>query len=181
MRISNLNKFVQDFIKRNIDFGSNDILIDATCGNGNDTFFLATNFPKNEIYAYDIQEQAIIHTKKRCEFFNNIHYINKSHETFTPEVKSCSLVMYNLGYLPHSDQQVTTNYQTTISSIESGLSILTRNGIMIITLYRGHDKSLEANEVEKHLKSIDKNKYLVNKYEMLNIELSPFVITIEKK
>lgn len=40
------------------------IIVDATAGNGNDTLFLAQNALNNaQIYAFDIQKEAIENTK----------------------------------------------------------------------------------------------------------------------
>ena len=51
------------FLEKHIKLG--DTVIDATCGNGHDTLFLA-NLVGNEgiVHAYDIQEQAIKNSKE---------------------------------------------------------------------------------------------------------------------
>ena len=47
-----------------------DIVIDATCGNGNDTLFLANcalTSTSGTVYAIDIQSEAIANTRARIE------------------------------------------------------------------------------------------------------------------
>lgn len=57
-----------------------DIVIDATCGNGNDTLMLARLAKK--VFAFDVQKKAIDNTKKLLEKNNvkNVELINDSHE-----------------------------------------------------------------------------------------------------
>lgn len=41
------------------------VSIDATCGNGFDTLFLAQNAKQNgKVFAFDIQKSAVLQTKK---------------------------------------------------------------------------------------------------------------------
>ena len=46
--------------------------------------------------------------------------------------------MYNLGFLPGGNKEITTLAKTTMKSIEDGLELLDSNGIMTIAVYRGH-------------------------------------------
>src|SRR5690625_2641713 len=59
-----------------------DIVIDATCGNGNDTLVLSELVGENgHVYAFDIQKQAIENTKTKLNQHNkkNVTYIHDSH------------------------------------------------------------------------------------------------------
>ena len=47
--------FSKKILKEVID--KNSIVVDATCGNGNDTLFLAQSAAK-KVYAFDIQQQT---------------------------------------------------------------------------------------------------------------------------
>ena len=42
-----------------------DVVVDATMGNGHDTAFLAQL--AGQVYAFDIQEQALVNTQERLE------------------------------------------------------------------------------------------------------------------
>jgi threonine dehydrogenase-like Zn-dependent dehydrogenase len=47
--------------------------------------------------------------------------------------------MYNLGYLPGGNKQVTTDYNSTAASLEQALTLLKPGGVITIVLYPGHD------------------------------------------
>ena len=65
-----------------------DIVIDATCGNGYDTLFLANQVGNTGIvHAYDIQEQAIINTKNLTKDFNNIIFHLETHLYMQYDIK----------------------------------------------------------------------------------------------
>lgn len=85
-----------------------DIVVDATCGNGHDAAFLAPLCGK--LYCIDVQREAIQNTRQRLldipllntHVDSSIHLIHGSHERFpaciTPS--SVALICFNLGYLP---------------------------------------------------------------------------------
>lgn len=179
MILYNLDKLVKTLIKKTID--KNSVVVDATCGNGNDTLFLA-NIAK-EVYAFDIQDQAIINSKNKCSEFSNINFIQDSHANFDNYISNnVDLIMYNLGYLPNShDELITTTSSSTIDSITSGLKLLNKNKFMILTIYTGHDNGLEANIVSEFLKTLSNKEYLVMQYQFCNLANPPFVMVVEKK
>ena len=71
-------EMAHDFLREVIT--DQDTVVDATMGNGHDTLFLAKL--AKEVYAFDIQEQALIHTQKRLEEAGlfNAHLLLKGHE-----------------------------------------------------------------------------------------------------
>lgn len=108
-----------------------DSVIDATCGNGHDTLFLADLLLKREtkgqIIAIDAQPQAIAATKKRLEehllapLLDQVNFFEQCHSSFPPtiEKESIALIVYNLGYLPGGNKQHTTLTATTKQSLEA--------------------------------------------------------------
>src|SRR5271155_2432847 len=82
-----------------------DLLIDATCGNGHDTLFLAHLKPRL-LYGFDIQKEAIHATHRRLGERDDIRLIQDCHSRFPAEIspQSVSLIVYNLGYLPGADK-----------------------------------------------------------------------------
>lgn len=56
-----------------------------------------------------------------------------------------SVIMYNLGYLPGSNKQITTTYSSTLASLEQALTMLKPGGVISIVLYPGH----KAGRIEK--------------------------------
>ncbi len=170
------HKVLEDIITKD------DICVDMTLGNGNDTFFLAKLSKK--VYAFDIQEQAIINSKIKNKDYDNIVYILDSHENILSYVnEEVKAVMFNLGYLPNGDKSITTSSSTTLKALEASLKVLKKNGRVVICLYPGHSEGLkEANELEKYLKTLDQHKYDVLKYQFINqINNPPFLMVLEKK
>ena len=95
-----------------------DIVVDATMGNGHDTLFLARLAKK--VYAFDIQEQAIEQTTKRLAEakLDNVELFLTGHENVDQYVESIKAAIFNLGYLPSADHTVITRPHSTIQALE---------------------------------------------------------------
>lgn len=144
------------------------ILVDATCGNGNDSLFLASFHPK-KLYCFDIQNSAILSTKEN--FLNSgyktqledktIELINDTHENITNYISDeINLIMFNLGYLPGSNKSLSTTVKSTLPTLQSVLKLLSKNGLICITMYSGHAEGLEEKKaVLNFAKSLDKSIY----------------------
>lgn len=176
--------FAHDLVKDYISKGS--IVIDATCGNGNDSLYIAQLlYNTGHLYCFDIQQKAIDNTNHLLSSnnFNNFTMIKDSHVNFNKYIeKDVQLIIYNLGYLPNDNKKITTKFDTTIQSLKVGLEILIQNGIIILVIYPGHTEgAIEADEIEKFVSNLTVKKYDVIKYKILNADKSPYVIAIKKK
>ena len=91
--------------------------------------------------------------------------------------------MYNLGFLPGGDKEITTLHNTSLESIKEGLKILNSGGLMTICIYRGHyEGKIEESCILEYLKNLPKNKFGVMVQSYLNREdISPLLVVIEKK
>lgn len=159
-----------------------DISIDMTAGNGNDTLFLASI--SKHVYAFDVQEAAIYATKEKTKGFNNITFVLDSHENVRKYIKEMVKgVIFNLGYLPNGDKSITTKSSSTLNAIKEVLPLLKRGGICVICLYPGHSEGKkESIEVVEMVEKLDQHEYDVLRYEFINqIHEPPFLIAIEKK
>lgn len=67
MKLERILPFAKTLIKQHIQDDS--IVIDATCGNGHDTLFLAEQVPNGKVFGFDIQKEAIEHTKEKNSTF----------------------------------------------------------------------------------------------------------------
>jgi len=151
-------------------------VVDATCGNGHDTLFLSNIVTKGHIYTFDIQKEAIENAKKLVNA-TNVTYINDSHENVLDYVKEVDAAIFNLGYLPNSESATTTNYKTTISAVDNILKILSKDGIIVITVYIGHKEGrIESKKLMKYVKKLNRP---VSIYKLVNRKNAPFVITIK--
>ena len=80
-------------------------VVDATCGNGRDTLFLAELVgEKGKVFSFDIQAEALSKTRRLLEANNllsRVHLIQSGHEHIQDYVHGkIAAVMFNLGYLP---------------------------------------------------------------------------------
>ena len=157
-----------------------DIVIDATCGNGNDTLMLAKIAKK--VYAFDIQKKAIDNTKALLSKnnINNVTLINDSHEyidKYLDEYKEkISLIIFNLGYLPNGNKSITTNYKTTIKAVKKSLLLLNGKGIILVTCYPHKEGKKEGEEL---IKFLNKNKLHYKIYKNTDNINAPFLIEVK--
>ena len=169
---------------------SGGIYIDATCGNGHDTLFLAENLltqDSGSLYAIDIQENAIKSTKKKLlslppQKIDRIHFFHQSHENFPSIINQAHLIVYNLGYLPGSDQKITTLGEITIKSLQNALEILDNQGLISITVYPGHSEgTLESQMLLDWCSILPSKRVKVQIMRHLNKPSAPFLLTLQKK
>lgn len=175
--------FAKKLLKNKID--KNSIVVDATCGNGHDTLFLAKSSAK-KVYAFDIQQQAITNTKKLLNDHNVIDKCNlilASHEQFDNYIaEKINAVIFNLGYLPNADHTVTTIGEVTKNTIEKMLAKLEINGIIVVVVYWGHENGkVEKELLEQYFNKLDQTKVEVLRYEFVNQKNNaPFLFALEK-
>lgn len=156
-------------------------VIDATCGNGHDSLFIAKNLPEGRLDCYDIQNEAISATKKRLEGYSNVNFFLKSHIDIEA-VKLVDLFVYNLGYLPGGDKGLTTLSDVTLASIKKNKEILAPNGLLSITLYPGHPEGRIEQEILIHYAtSLDSKDYVVSHTKRLGSPLAPSLLIIERR
>lgn len=135
--------------------------VDATCGNGHDTLFLLS-ITEQLVFGFDVQATAIEQTTKRAkksainstDNTSRLMLINESHANMKNAIHSSNplikidTVMFNLGYLPRADKQITTSASSTIAALNDALNLLSNVGIMTIICYRGHAGGMqEATQV----------------------------------
>lgn len=165
---------------------SGDTVVDATCGNGNDTIFLANLVgPNGKVFGFDIQVEAISATNKKVEennFTSSVECINDSHENILSYVtKPIAAAMFNLGYLPGSDKEVITKSSSTVKALKAIFDLLSVGGIVTLVVYTEHDKCQEAQSIEDYLQTLSQKNYQVLKYGFINqIHYPPYLIAIEK-
>ncbi len=127
-----------------------DLVVDATVGNGHDTYFLAGLLQgQGSLTGYDIQAAALLQTQKRVEqlpesFKKIITLKQQSHQIFSET--NVKLFVYNLGYLPGGAKSLTTQSEITLLSLKSALENLSENGAISITCYPGHPEGLREQQ-----------------------------------
>ena len=159
------------------------VAADMTVGAGNDSLYILENTKVERLYGFDIQKEAEIKAKKLIGEDLRFIFNLASHDQIENYVKeNLDLAIYNLGYLPGGNKEITTKYQSTIKSLEKTLDLLNKDGIVILTIYPGHPAGkVESEELEKFLAKIDPKKYAVMKLSYQNRPKNPpYIIVIQK-
>lgn len=163
-----------------------DRAVDATMGNGKDTAFLSNIVGKDGVvYSFDIQETAISNTKRILENCTekNVVLVNDGHENMDKYVaNNVQLIIFNLGYLPGGNHNITTKCKTTIEALEKALNLIARGGAVVISVYYGHlEGKREKKEIEAYVSELNQKIFNVLKICFMNqINDPPEVICIEK-
>lgn len=168
-------EYVHDSIKdRQVN-----IAIDFTMGNGNDTLFLSQ--VANHVYSFDIQEIALVETRKKIGNKDNVSLILDSHENFDLYVERFDIGIFNLGYLPNGNHQITTMANITIKTLKKALLKINNKGTIYLVIYIGHDQGKqESLEIEEYIQQLNHKHYNIASFKMLNKKNAPYVIEIEK-
>ena len=146
-----------------------DFCIDATMGNGNDNLLLSRLCGESgQVLAFDIQEQALNHTRERLQKAaapENYTLLLESHSHMSqyarPETVSC--IVFNLGYLPGGDHSKATKSNTSITAMEQGLFLFEKgwSPFPLVSTDGGDCGFQERDDVLTWLKQLDSHKYLV--------------------
>ncbi len=164
-----------------------EVAVDFTMGNGNDTLFLSkTVGEKGKVYAFDIQQQALISTEKHLKENGapeNYTLICASHHRVREFVNEpIKAGMFNLGYLPRSgDKSVTTKRETTMLAVEAALELLAPDGVLIVAIYPGHKEGeLEGEMLKEYFSTLSRFRICPSEFRILNSPTSPYFFLIEK-
>ncbi len=174
-------EMAHDFLAAVLD--DKGLAIDATMGNGNDTVFLAKL--AREVYAFDVQEQALKKTREHLDKLSlkNVQLILDGHEHLKHYVsEGVRAAIFNLGYLPNADKSLITRPKTTLKAIQQVLDLLEEGGRLSIMVYYGHPGGdTEKNAVLTYVQSLPQKTFAVMLYQPLNqINTPPFLLLIEK-
>jgi len=164
-----------------------DRAVDCTMGNGHDTAFLCQLVgEKGKIYAFDIQEGATRNTKKKLQELNLLEraeLILDGHQNIDKYItEKVRLVIFNLGYLPGGNHEITTKRETTLEAFQKCLGILEPNGIILGVIYTGHENGKREKEAIEGLtaKLSQKDFNVANICFTNQINNPPELICIEK-
>ena len=172
----NNNTYVHKYIKGIIN--KQDEVVDMTMGNGFDTLFLCGLSKK--VYSFDINKQAIINTQERVKGYDNVSLILDNHINVDKYVnQKVKLFLFNLGYLPNSNDKTITKKDETLIAFKKAYDLLIDKGYIIITFYLGHVGGKdEYYLLDKHIK--DNNLNVLEKYRAYRHFNEPITYIIRK-
>ncbi|MGR8947644.1 MAG: FAD-dependent oxidoreductase [Gammaproteobacteria bacterium] len=183
-----LTTVAHQLVQQHIQAG--DDVIDATAGNGNDTLLLARCTTRSGcVYAFDIQDLALQRTRERLAMhgYEHVVLIKSDHRHMASLIPAealgkISTVMFNLGYLPGGDTDISTKSENTKVALSGALKLLKERGLCSILCYRGHPGGNEETlAVISLLRSLDKNCFDVTQHLAANSAAdSPALFIIRK-
>jgi len=183
--IQDIQTLVRNYLQSVLREG--DIAVDATAGRGRDTLFLAECVGAGgKVFAFDIQEEAILATRRLLEgqgLLSRVELLKASHTEMAKYVsRGVKVILFNLGYLPGGPRYVTTQAQTTLRAAEVSLDLLQETGLAVFTIYRGHEGGPEESRaLTGFLSGIPKKEFSVFQGIYLNQgDLSPYWIMVQK-
>lgn len=163
------------------------LAIDATAGNGHDTLFLAKTVGRTgQVWAFDVQEQALQNTRDLLQANNvldRVHLVHAGHQELDRYVKNpVQACMFNLGYLPGGDHGLVTKPETTVTALTKAMDLLLPGGLITIVIYTGHAGGLEEREaVEGYLEKLPQDRWDVVKIHFPNRRgNSPNLVALQK-
>lgn len=132
--------------------------VDATCGNGYDTEFLA-KLGYAQVIGFDIQALAIAATKDRLEkaALRNVTLVQQGHEHLAKHIEqTVDCFIFNFGYLPSADKSITTTASNSIEALHAAATLIADGGVMSLLCYPGHPNGGEETAAIKNwLGSLD--------------------------
>ena len=133
-----------------------DTVIDGTMGNGHDTLALAKLVgPEGSVIAFDIQPMALENTKALLEAEGmkdhpGIRLILDSNANVKnyvePGEAGIAAILFNLGYLPGGDKNVTTTKEETLRAVSDAVELVKPGGLVAAVLYSGHEQGAEEKQ-----------------------------------
>ena len=178
--LADIIPFAHSLLRAHIREG--DCVMDGTAGNGHDTLLLAQCVGEaGRVFAFDIQAAAIEATRARLAedgLLPRVTLIQDGHQHATQYIRPpLRAAVFNFGYLPHGDKNITTLSETSVAAVQAALDLL------IAVVYHGH----EAGKAEKaalldYFAALPARRFRVLRYGHVNrLNAAPFVVAVEKK
>lgn len=148
--------------------------IDATVGHGQDTLFLARLVGAGgHVHGFDLQLTALASAAARLRtegVAERVTLFHAGHERLGERLPATlrgkvRATMFNLGYLPGSDKQCTTQATSTLQALCQALDWLAPGGLLTVLAYRGHAGGREEAVAVAHwLQGLDGRRYEVRRH-----------------
>ena len=165
-----------------------DTVVDATVGNGHDTLALSELVGAGgKVYGFDIQPLALMRASEfliQNEAPSEIELVYNGHEEMDRHISEpVAAVVFNLGYLPSGEKQITTRAETTLTALGKAVDMIKPDGIVTIVIYPGHEEGKrEQDLIVQWGKSLDRSIYHCAHISMINQpENAPQIMLVTKK
>ena len=136
------------------------------------------------MFAFDIQEAALSSARARVGGVRWVDFYHESHAQMATRAAagSISVVMFNLGYLPGENHELTTESGETLAALEMAALLLKSGGALSVICYPGHPAgAAEAVAVEAWMTELAANGWRVARYGALGTRRpAPFLLLAGK-
>ena len=115
--------------------------------------------------------------------YSNVRLILDGHENLKQYIpEPLDAAVFNFGWLPGGDKNLTTDKETSIAALSATLSLLKENGMLIAVLYPGHENGKqEAEAVGQWAKNLPQEQFAVLRYGFTNRKNNPpYLLAFEK-
>ncbi len=165
-----------------------DSVVDATAGNGHDALWLAKAVaPTGCVHAFDVQADALSNTQQRLAeagFADMLQTHHCSHEDMAQHVPAGQrVILFNLGYLPGAQHELTTRTDSTLPALRAALDLLAVHGRLCVMAYPGHEGGeAEFKAVSELFKSLPLSRFTVTCTTCYNgSNRAPVLFSVEKQ
>lgn len=142
------------------------VAVDATLGNGHDACRLCLLVGEHgRVFGFDVQREAVERSARRLAeagFEQRAQLICDGHQNMRSYIPdgTADAVMFNLGWLPGAEHQVTTLADTTLEAVNAALQLLKEEGVMTVCIYPGHaEGARERDALIGWAKGLDEKYY----------------------
>lgn len=71
--------------------------------------------------------------------------------------------------------------ESTLPAVTGAIELLKKGGVLVISVYPGHEEGrLEGEMLTSELSKLDKKYYCVTQFRLINSPDAPFIIAVEK-
>lgn len=159
-------------------------VVDATAGNGHDTLFLCEKTPEAcRIWSFDIQPEAVAASSRllaeRCRT-DRVRLICSDHAQLAQYVaEPVDAAMFNLGYLPGQNHELTTRPESLRPALDSLIRLLSAGGVITLVAYPGHAPGRrEIDFLEDYLAGLPQERFIAACYNFLNQRNAPALLYV---
>ncbi|SDL58644.1 tRNA (mnm(5)s(2)U34)-methyltransferase [Halarsenatibacter silvermanii] len=178
MKLPQAVKFSHYLLERFVE--KRDVVLDATCGNGHDTVFLADLVGREgKVNAIDIQQEAVENTEERLkdnEMLSRTELVCGDHSRLEEHFSESDYkaAVFNLGYLPGGDKSIITRPKTTLAALKKVSARIICGGVLVVVAYPGHEGGdEELQEVLNWAEKLESEDFNVLHYHFINQPSDP--------
>lgn len=136
------------------------------------------------VLAFDVQEAALTSARERVGEMGWVEFFHESHAKMGDHAASGSVavVMFNLGYLPGENHELTTQSAETLEALEVAARLLKPGGVLSVICYPGHPTgAAEAVAVEDWMTALTARGWRVARYGAIGTRRpAPFLLLAGK-